>query len=59
MSFEFFVSEIERCYRVLGRDVGLLQNLGDLQAWLNDGFIDSDMEVQLRSLIWSYARGEV
>lgn len=53
---EYFMDEIDRAYRVLGRDMGELQNETDIAVWLNEGYIDILTRDELREYNKAIAR---
>jgi len=48
ISIEFFKAEIDRAFRVLGADRGFGQNVTDITAWKNEGYISDDEYKTLR-----------
>lgn len=47
-TIDYFKDEIDRAYRVLGRDRGELQNEMDIEVWYADGLISMSGRDELR-----------
>lgn len=48
ISMDTFKEEINRAFRVLGADKGFGQNVTDIQAWKESGFLSNDDYHELR-----------
>lgn len=40
MNINYFKEEVERGIRLLGKDIGELQNDTDIEVWHNEGYIN-------------------
>ena len=44
---EYFMEVIDRAFRVLGGDMGELQNAMDIAVWFKEGYIDASCRDEL------------
>lgn len=48
LSMDFFKSEIQRGFRVLGATQGYMQNTDDIRDWYREGYITEEQKKELR-----------